>query len=405
MTITAERDLGTKPVDGECDGRRHGRRSRGHGAGRARRSCAPRASRGSTSPSSAPPTASTRSAPVGSASSRSTAARAPPRRARRRSRPACRSRRQTPRLARLRQGVMELYLSDHPSRLPDRARRTASVRSTTRRRASGCATVSATATEARPISTSTADESNPYFTFDPTACIVCSRCVRACDEIQGTIALTIEGRGFASKVAASADDKFMDSECVSCGACVQVCPTDDARREVGPRARPARSERAHHVRLLRRGLQLPGRAPGDEVVRMVPTKDGGANAGHSCVKGRFAWGYANHDDRVLTPLLRERTTDPVARGDVGRGDPPHRRAIPLDPGPIRRRTRSVASPRRDARTKRCSRSRRWSERRSGNNNVDTCARVLPLADRLRAQADLRDLGRDPGLRAPSTTPT
>src|SRR4029453_11051994 len=71
-----------------------------------------------------------------------------------------------------------------------------------------------------------ADESNPYFRFDPAACILCSRCVRACDEIQGTIALTIQGRGFASTVAASADDKLMDSECVSCGACVQVCPTE-----------------------------------------------------------------------------------------------------------------------------------------------------------------------------------
>ncbi|MDE2154385.1 MAG: (2Fe-2S)-binding protein, partial [Xanthomonadaceae bacterium] len=69
------------------------------------------------------------------------------------------------------------------------------------------------------------DESNPYFTFDPSKCIACSRCVRACDEIQGTFALTIQGRGFESKVAASQDNRFLDSECVSCGACVQACPT------------------------------------------------------------------------------------------------------------------------------------------------------------------------------------
>src|SRR5512135_1784794 len=69
------------------------------------------------------------------------------------------------------------------------------------------------------------DESNPYFTFDPAACIVCSRCVRACDEVQGTFALTIQGRGFESRVAASQDESFLDSECVSCGACVQACPT------------------------------------------------------------------------------------------------------------------------------------------------------------------------------------
>ncbi|WP_457831260.1 4Fe-4S binding protein, partial [Staphylococcus aureus] len=69
------------------------------------------------------------------------------------------------------------------------------------------------------------DESNPYFTFDASKCIVCSRCVRACDEQQGTLALTIQGRGFDSKVSPSQNDSFMDSECVSCGACVAACPT------------------------------------------------------------------------------------------------------------------------------------------------------------------------------------
>ena len=69
------------------------------------------------------------------------------------------------------------------------------------------------------------DESNPYFRFDPSQCIVCSRCVRACDEVQGTFALSIEGRGFDSRVVASQDESFLESECVSCGACVQACPT------------------------------------------------------------------------------------------------------------------------------------------------------------------------------------
>ena len=68
------------------------------------------------------------------------------------------------------------------------------------------------------------DESNPYFTFDPSKCIVCSRCVRACEETQGTFALTIDSRGFDSKVSAG-NKNFFDSECVSCGACVQACPT------------------------------------------------------------------------------------------------------------------------------------------------------------------------------------
>ncbi len=69
------------------------------------------------------------------------------------------------------------------------------------------------------------DDSNPYFLFDPTKCIVCSRCVRACAEVQGTFALTIDGRGFESKVVASQNQPFLQSECVSCGACVQACPS------------------------------------------------------------------------------------------------------------------------------------------------------------------------------------
>jgi len=214
----------------------------------------------------------------------------------------------TDHLARLRRGVMELYLSDHrrdcvvghgngECEIHDLA---ALVGARGDRYGDGGET----------HLDLTADESNPYFTFDPTACIVCSRCVRACDEIQGTIALTIQGRGFDSLVVASADDKFMDSECVSCGACVQVCPTDalveKAVLELGEPDRSVLTTCAY----CGVGCSFRAELRGDEVVRMVPTKDGGANAGHSCVKGRFAWGYANHADRVLTPLLRERTTDP-----------------------------------------------------------------------------------------------
>ncbi len=70
------------------------------------------------------------------------------------------------------------------------------------------------------------DSSNPYFTFDASQCIACYRCVRACDDIQGTYALTVEGRGFASRITAGQADSFMDSDCVSCGACVDNCPTE-----------------------------------------------------------------------------------------------------------------------------------------------------------------------------------
>src|SRR5271165_6476586 len=129
---------------------------------------------------------------------------------------------QTPQLQKLRKGVMELYISDHPL---------------------DCLTCSANGDcelqemagavglrdvrygyEGANHRAEPKDESNPYFTFEASKCIACSRCVRACEDIQGTFALTLDGRGFASKISAGGTD-FMGSECVSCGACVQACPT------------------------------------------------------------------------------------------------------------------------------------------------------------------------------------
>ena len=149
------------------------------------------------------------------------------------------------------------------------------------------------------------DESNPYFTFDPSKCIVCSRCVRACEEVQGTFALTIQGRGFESKVSASQNQPFLDSECVSCGACVQACPTATLTET----SLIAKGMPEHSVvttcAYCGVGCSFRAEMKGQEVVRMVPNKDGHANHGHSCVKGRFAFGYATHKDRIKKPMIRE----------------------------------------------------------------------------------------------------
>ncbi|WP_163850729.1 formate dehydrogenase subunit alpha [Pseudooceanicola aestuarii] len=155
------------------------------------------------------------------------------------------------------------------------------------------------------------DESNPYFTYDPSKCIVCSRCVRACEEVQGTFALTIEGRGFDSRVSAgAAGDDFLSSDCVSCGACVQACPTATLQeKSVIEKGTPDRAV-VTTCAYCGVGCSFKAEMQGDELVRMVPWKDGKANRGHSCVKGRFAYGYANHADRILNPMIRERVEDP-----------------------------------------------------------------------------------------------
>ncbi|MEV4315907.1 formate dehydrogenase subunit alpha [Actinocrispum sp. NPDC049592] len=220
--------------------------------------------------------------------------------------PGMKVRTQTPRLEKLRQGVMELYISDHPL---------------------DCLTCSANGDcELQDMSGVVGlrqvrygyegenhldlltDESNPYFNFEASKCIACSRCVRACGEIQGTFALTIEGRGFESKVSAGGVD-FMNSECVSCGACVQACPTATLQeKSVVDLGMPTRSV-VTTCAYCGVGCSFKAELRGDELVRMVPYKDGGANEGHSCVKGRFAFGYATHPDRKLEPMIRESIQD------------------------------------------------------------------------------------------------
>ncbi|MCR4283088.1 MAG: formate dehydrogenase subunit alpha [Bauldia sp.] len=278
---------------------------------------------------------------------------------------------QTERLKRLRRGVMELYISDHPldcltcaangdCELQDMAG------------AVGLREVRYGYEHKHPAPPK--DESNPYFTYDPSKCIVCSRCVRACDEVQGTFALTIAGRGFDSVVSPGMEESFLDSECVSCGACVQACPTatltEKSVIEIGQPEHSVVTTCAY----CGVGCSFKAEMRGDEVVRMVPYKDGKANRGHSCVKGRFAWGYATHRDRILKPMIREKIADPWREVSwdeaIGRVASEFKRLqSQFGRGAIGGITSS-----------RCTNEETFLVQKLvragfGNNNVDTCARV------------------------------
>ncbi|TGG91988.1 formate dehydrogenase subunit alpha [Natronospirillum operosum] len=206
-------------------------------------------------------------------------------------------------LAKLRRNVMELYISDHPldcltcpangdCELQDMAG------------AVGLREVRYGFSGENHLQAEK-DHSNPYFSFDPSKCIVCSRCVRACEEVQGTFALTIDGRGFDSKVAAGQDEPFMDSECVSCGACVQACPTSTLmEKSIIDEGQPDHSV-VTTCAYCGVGCSFEAEMKGDKLVRMTPWKGGDANHGHSCVKGRFAFGYATHKDRLREPMIRD----------------------------------------------------------------------------------------------------
>jgi formate dehydrogenase major subunit len=280
---------------------------------------------------------------------------------------------QTERLKKIRRGVMELYISDHPldcltcaangdCELQDMAG------------AVGLRDVRY-GYEGENHTQQAKDESNPYFTFDPSKCIVCSRCVRACEEVQGTFALTIQGRGFESKVSPGAPlDDFLSSECVSCGACVQACPTatlsEKSLIEIGQPEHSVVTTCAY----CGVGCSFKAEMRGEELVRMVPWKDGKANRGHSCVKGRFAWGYTHHRDRIVKPMIRESIDQPWREVSwdeaIGRVASEFRR---LQEKHGRLAIGGITS-------SRCTNEETYVMQKLirggfGNNNVDTCARV------------------------------
>jgi len=279
---------------------------------------------------------------------------------------------QTPKLAKLRRGVMELYISDHPlDCLTCSANGDCELQDMSG--VVGLREVRYGVGEGENHLDAPTDSSNPYFDFDASKCIVCSRCVRACDEVQGTFALTIDGRGFDSKVSAGGN-LFMDSECVSCGACVQACPTATLEEKtVVDLGMPNRSV-ITTCAYCGVGCSFKAELRGDELVRMVPYKDGGANEGHSCVKGRFAFGYATHPDRQMKPLVREKITDEWR--EVSWAEAIGTVATTLRDIQERHGATSIGG----ITSSRCTNEEVYVVQKMvraafGNNNVDTCARV------------------------------
>ena len=290
---------------------------------------------------------------------------------------------QTPRLAAIRRGVMELYISDHPldcltcaangdCELQDMAG-AVGLRDV-RYGYDGANHVFARNNGEANFDWKPKDESSPYFTYDPAKCIVCNRCVRACEEVQGTFALTISGRGFDSRVSPGMDEAFFESECVACGACVQACPTATlTEKSVIAIGQPEHSE-VTTCAYCGVGCTFKAEMRGEEVVRMVPWKDGKANHGHSCIKGRFAYGYAHHGDRILNPMVRETINEPwreVSWDEALTFAADRMKAIQTKYG-----KKSVGA----ITSSRCSNEETYLVQKLvragfGNNNVDTCARV------------------------------
>jgi formate dehydrogenase major subunit len=149
------------------------------------------------------------------------------------------------------------------------------------------------------------DLSHPYMTSDLSKCINCFRCVRACDEVQGQFVLSMAGRGFDSHIIKGQNVSFKESDCVSCGACAQACPTN-AISDVFESKSIAFEEKIRTVcTYCGVGCNLEVAVSGGKVKSIQAPWDSEVNKGHTCLKGRYAFSFYNHRERLTSPMIRK----------------------------------------------------------------------------------------------------
>ncbi len=214
--------------------------------------------------------------------------------------------------------------------------------------------------------TAPVDASHPYLRIDLARCILCRLCERACAEVQGQFVYSFEGRGAAAHLAWGVE-KFADSDCVSCGACVEVCPTR-ALSDVDHEREPANAGAVRTTcGYCGVGCQLEVRVDADRVARIDGAHDAAVNRGHLCVKGRYAHAFTRHRERLTAPLIRRN----------GRLEPASwEEAIALVASEFLRLQAVSAG----LSSSRCTNEenylfQKWLRAGLGTNNVDCCARV------------------------------
>ena len=160
--------------------------------------------------------------------------------------------------------------------------------------------------EERPFTAEdTVDETHPLIRVDLGRCVSCWRCVRICDEVQGQFVWRLAGRGADTRVVTDGDAGFGTSSCVSCGACVDTCPTGALEDRSVLHMGDAESWTRTTCPYCGVGCELLVGVRGGRIVQIRPALDAPVNNGHACVKGRYGFGFVNAADRLRTPLIRE----------------------------------------------------------------------------------------------------
>jgi len=150
------------------------------------------------------------------------------------------------------------------------------------------------------------DDSNPYISFDPELCIVCARCTRYCDEVEGVSAIALSHRGANTTIATVADRGLLDTTCELCGGCIDTCPTGALTERKAPDLPPEAFEKTRTTcNFCGVGCQVDLNVVDGRVVKVTAPPPGETvNDGNLCVKGRFAYDFIHHPDRLREPLVR-----------------------------------------------------------------------------------------------------
>ena len=147
---------------------------------------------------------------------------------------------------------------------------------------------------------------NPYIQFNPELCILCARCTRYCDEVEAVNAITLSNRGSSTTIATVADRSLIDTTCELCGGCIDTCPTGALIEKKAPQVMPLETKTTRTTcNFCGVGCQLDLHAHNNRVIKVTSPDPGETvNDGNLCVKGRFAYDFIHHEDRLTEPLIR-----------------------------------------------------------------------------------------------------